>query len=118
MGEADQLQLGIPSPTAITSPTPGGVKPTTTVTRPDIITLIVPPQDAVMLTYLVYSGAEITLTLRNPNDPNSAPQPDAVTLEYLLTQYNISIPSKLPYSLAPRLDVLHQPTLTNDNPAP
>jgi Flp pilus assembly protein CpaB len=82
--------------------------------RPDIITLMVTPQDAVMLTYLVYSGAEITLTLRNPNDQTPGSQPDAGMLEYLLTQYNIPVPAKLPYSIEPRLDVLMQPKLPND----
>ena len=87
------------------------------VVRPDIITVMVTPQDAVMLTYLMYSGAQITLTLRNPNDQKSVSQPDAAMLEYLLTQYNIPVPAKLPYAIQPRLDVLQQPKLPND-PAP
>ena len=82
--------------------------------KPDIITVMVSPQDAVMLTYLTYSGVQITLTLRNPNDQDLAKQPDAAMLEYLLTQYNIPVPAKLPYSLEPRLDVLTQPKLPND----
>jgi len=84
------------------------------VIKPDIVTLMVSPQDAVMLTYLVYSGAEITLTLRNPNDQALAAKLDGATLEYLLTQYNIPIPAKLPYSMQPRLDVLVEPELPND----
>ncbi len=88
------------------------------VVRPDIITVMVNPQDAVTLTYLIYSGAEITLTLRNPNDKTPIAQPDAAMLEYLLTQYNIPVPAKLPYSLQPRLDVLQQPKLPNDTTQP
>jgi Flp pilus assembly protein CpaB len=84
------------------------------VIRPDIITVMVTPQDAVMLTYLIYSGVEINLTLRNPNDQEPGAQPDAAMLEYLLTQYNIPVPAKLPYALAPRLDILQQPKLVND----
>jgi len=86
------------------------------VVKPDVITLMVTPQDAVTLTYLVYTNAQINLTLRNPNDQDTSAQPDAAMLEYLLTQYNIPVPAKLPYSLNPRSDALKQPTLLNDNP--
>jgi|WetSurMetagenome_2_1015567.scaffolds.fasta_scaffold34760_3 Flp pilus assembly protein CpaB len=84
------------------------------VVKPDVITLMVSPQDAVTLTYLIYSGAQINLTLRNPDDQDEAAQPDAVMLEYLLTQYNIPVPEKLPFSINPPLDTLKQPTLGND----
>jgi|SRR5271157_1426687 len=82
--------------------------------HPDIVTLMVSPQDAVTLTYLIYNGAQITLTLRNPNDQQAIKQPSAANLEYLLTQYNIPIPAKLPYSLEPRVDQLVEPKLPND----
>ena len=91
---------------------------TPVVVRPDIITVMVSPQDAVTLTYLIYSGANINLALRNPNDQTAISQPDAATLEYLLTQYNIPVPAKLPYSLQPRTDVLQQPKLPNDTITP
>ncbi|MFH1523545.1 MAG: SAF domain-containing protein [Chloroflexota bacterium] len=94
--------------------TPDAAQQTVSVTRPDIITVMVTPQDAVMLTYLIYSGAEINLTLRNPADQELNSQPDAATLEYLLTQYNIPVPAKLPYALQPRLDNLQKPQLPND----
>jgi pilus assembly protein CpaB len=114
---ADSLIAPAPGTEASATPAPADETTTTTVAKPDIITLMVTPQDAVMLTYLVYSGTEITLTLRNPNDQDPAPQPDAAMLEYLLTQYNIPIPAKLPYALQPRLDELKAPVLTNDIPA-
>ncbi len=49
-----------------TTPTPTNPdeQVTPTIARPDIITLMVPTQDAVTLTWLVYSGTQITLTLR------------------------------------------------------
>ena len=84
------------------------------IVRPDIITVMVTPQDAVTLTYLIYSGATITLSLRNPNDKTPITQPDAAMLEYLLTQYNIPVPAKLPYALQQRLDGIQQPKLPND----
>jgi len=80
---------------------------------PDIITLMVTPQDAISLNYFVYSGAIMSMTLRNPND-TSRIDAQSATLTSMLTQYNISLPSKLPYGQQPRLDVLAPPLLPND----
>jgi hypothetical protein len=35
---------------------------------PDIVTLMVTPQDSIALNYFVFSGAVMIMTLRNPND--------------------------------------------------
>lgn len=80
---------------------------------PDIITLMVTPQDSIALNYFVYSGAVVSMSLRNPND-NSRIEAQSATLTSILTQYNISLPSKLPYAQQPRLDVLAPPLLPND----
>jgi Flp pilus assembly protein CpaB len=80
---------------------------------PDIITLMVPPQDSIALNYFVYSGALISMSLRNPND-SAKIEAQSATLTSILTQYNISLPSKLPYSQQPRLDTLAPPVLPND----
>ena len=80
---------------------------------PDVITLIVSPQDAVTLNYLIFSGAQLTLVMRNPMDANTAPT-EAVTMSFLLDQYNIPIPVKLPYGFQPAVSELVQPVLTND----
>jgi pilus assembly protein CpaB len=96
------------------TPQPTAQQQISAITRPDIITLMVTPQDAVTLTYLIYNGSEITLTLRNPNDQKSSAQPEAANLEYLLTQYNIPIPAKLPYTLEPSVNQVQQPRLPND----
>jgi pilus assembly protein CpaB len=77
--------------------------------KPSVITLIINPQDAIGLNYLIYSGAQLTLTLRNPND-NERLNRDAVTLQYLLENYQIPIPVKLPYGVQPRIDDLILPT--------
>jgi Flp pilus assembly protein CpaB len=74
-------------------------------TKPSIITLIVTPQDAVTLNYLMLSKAYISLALRNMNDLDKYPT-QAVTLQFLLDQYGIPNPAKLPYGLEPRLDEL------------
>jgi pilus assembly protein CpaB len=71
---------------------------------PDIITLIVSPQDAISLTYLLHSQTELTLTLRALDDPNVLIDPESVTLQYLISQYNIALPAKLPFGMNPRQD--------------
>ena len=80
---------------------------------PDVITLIVSPQDAVTLTYMVYTNAQMMMSLRNPTD-QSRLATEAATLQFLLSQYNIPVPAKLPYSLQPRLDALAAPVLPNE----
>lgn len=87
--------------------------PTQSEQRPDIITLMVSPQDSIALNYFVYSGAVFSMALRNPND-NSRVDAQSATLTSILTQYNISLPSKLPYALNNRLDFLAPPLLPND----
>jgi pilus assembly protein CpaB len=80
---------------------------------PDLITLVVNPQDAVTLNYLVYAGSQLTLALR-PSGDDTRVQTEATTLDFLLTQYNIPIPVKLPYGMEPRVDDLLPPELPND----
>ena len=80
---------------------------------PDLITLIVNPQDAVTLNYLVYAGAQLTLALR-PSGDDTRVQTEATTFDFLLTQYNIPVPVKLPYGMEPRVDDLLPPELPND----
>jgi Flp pilus assembly protein CpaB len=82
---------------------------------PDIVTLIMWPQDAVTLNFLIYSGAEITLALRSAGDDTQT-LTDAVTLQYLMDVYRIPLPAKLPYGLEPRIDELEAPVLENDKP--
>jgi Flp pilus assembly protein CpaB len=80
---------------------------------PDIITLIVRPQEALALNYAVKAGLDIVLTLRSPNDINVV-ETSSVTLEYLFQNYGISVPTKLPYGLDPRRDDIIKPVLPND----
>lgn len=80
---------------------------------PDLITLIVAPQDAVTLNYLIYAGSQLTLALR-PSGDDTRVQTEATTLDFLLTQYNIPVPVKLPYGMQPRVDDLMPPMLPND----
>jgi len=108
-----------PAPTATPEPGTEGTQeqaaptPTPKPAPPDVITLIVSPQDAVTLNYLVYGGAQLTLVLRNPRDAE-VPGTEAVTLSYLLDQYNIPIPVKLPYGFQPPVSALGSKVLPND----
>lgn len=80
---------------------------------PDIITLIVSPQDSITLSYLIYTNAQISMTLRNPTDL-ARQATEASTLQFLLSQYNIPVPAKLPYAMQPALTTLTAPFLPND----
>jgi pilus assembly protein CpaB len=80
---------------------------------PDIVTLIVSPQDSITLSYLVYTNAQLMLTLRNPSD-QARQATEASTLQFVLSQYNIPVPAKLPYSMQPPLTALIAPGLPND----
>jgi Flp pilus assembly protein CpaB len=86
--------------------------------RPDVVTLIVTPQDAVTLNYLVnlitsisvgtpLKPAKLTLALRSSDDDTRV-QTEAATLDFLLQQYNIPVPVKLPYGTEPRVGGLPQ----------
>lgn len=92
-------------------PTPVSIR------APEVITLIVSPQDAVALTYLLYAGAKFTFTLRAPDD-TSRRDTEAATLQYILSQYAIPVPAKLPYAIQPRLDKLTDPVTTQGTPTP
>lgn len=92
-----------------------GVTTQTVADPPDIITLIVTPQDAITLNYLVNAGSKLTLALRSSGDESTAAT-QAVTLEYLLTTYDIPVPVNLPYGLQPRLDSLAPSTQQGNLP--
>jgi Flp pilus assembly protein CpaB len=81
-------------------PQPPTITPTPTV--PDIITLGITPQDAVVLTWALNSGVDINLALRSARDVPQVPT-TSVTLQYMIETYNITIPPKLPYSLEPSI---------------
>jgi Flp pilus assembly protein CpaB len=97
-------------PTAVPTPqagqataTPG---PAAAAADPDEITLVVSPQDAVTINYiLLTNGAKLNLALRSAGD-TKVDKTEAVTLQFLMDQYNIPFPSKLPYGTEPRVDTL------------
>jgi len=101
-----------PQPGIAPTPTPQGAQPTAVPPappKPNMITIVVSPQDAVTLNYLVAAGARLTMTLRGAGDDQKNPT-EAVTLQYLMDQYSIPLPAKLPYGLEPRVDSLSPST--------
>lgn len=96
------LEPGQAAPT----PIPGQEEAaTTTRPLPDTVTLVVSPQDAVTLNYLILAGGKLNLVMRSAGDSQrTATEP--VTLQFILDQYNIPNPVKLPYGLEPRIDTI------------
>lgn len=90
--EAQQQGLGAEAPgsqqEAVPTPTPKPPEP------PDIITLIVTPQDAITLRWALKSGVDLSLALRPPVDETES-STTSVTLQYLLENYSVSIPTKI-----------------------
>ena len=101
------------TPTSVTSPQAVDAQAQQQPPAPDIITLIVTPQDSITLSYLIYTNAQISMTLRNPTD-QARQATEASTLQFLLSQYNIPVPAKLPYAMQPALSDLISPFLPND----
>jgi len=70
---------------------------------PNVVSLIVSPQDAVTLNYLMLAGANLNLVLRSAGD-TEVKNTEAVTLQFILDQYQIPNPAKLPYGIDQRID--------------
>lgn len=69
------------------------------------LTLIVDPQDAMILKYAQEAGASINLVLRSAGDTTQVTTAP-VTLQYIFEHYNVEQPPKLPYGVEPRLKSL------------
>ena len=93
--EGEQGQGGTPPP------------PTPTTPRPDIVTLGVTPQEAVVLTWLIEAKVPVTLALRSASDTARASTSE-VTLDYMMGQYGISLPGKRPFSIEPAIRSIRQ----------
>lgn len=70
--------------------------------RIEPLTLIVTPQDAMVLKYVEEIGASIDLILRSANDRDAGRiTTESVTLQYIFDRFNIGLPPKLPYGVTP-----------------
>ncbi len=89
---------------AQTAPTPVPSLPV-----PDVVTLIMPRQDALIMKYAIEQGASIDLALRSAADDDvQGITTDPVTLSYIINSRNVTPPEKLPIALDPRLDKLQE----------
>jgi pilus assembly protein CpaB len=68
--------------------------------KPMVITLVVSPQDAVTLNYMILSKANLSLALRSAGDDQRI-NTESVTLQFIMQQYNIPLPSPLAYGTQP-----------------
>jgi pilus assembly protein CpaB len=84
---------------------------------PDIVTLIVTPQDALALNWAIRAGVDLAFALRAPGDATIT-ETTAVTLEYLMQNYQIGLPPRLPFGMEPRIDRVVVPVLPNDTAVP
>jgi pilus assembly protein CpaB len=107
--------LPAPEPTPI--PPEGEAAAAPVEKPPDNITLIVSPQQAVILTYLIDSGVEISLALRSAGD-TTVIDTETATMQFFLDDYSIPLPAKLPYGLAPRVDSVPDPGNSVGEPGP
>lgn len=99
-----------PTPVPVEGEEDGGgtpPPPTPTPPRPDIVTLGVTPQEAVVLTWLIEAKVPVTLALRSASDTARVGTSE-VTLDYLMAQYGISLPGKRPFSIEPAITSIRQ----------
>jgi pilus assembly protein CpaB len=118
----DATLAAAPEGTPVPTPEPGGDQAAVAApAAPDVVTLIVRPQDAVTLNYIMLAqsrmAATLSLVLRGAND-TSRENVLPVTLQFLLEQYQIPVPARLPYSLNPRIDDLKLPEPIVPTPQP
>ncbi len=84
----------------------------TEISRPNIVTIAVTPQDAVIIAWLVEAGIPLSFTLRSAADTSRVPT-DPVTLDYIMAQYDITVPIKREFSIEPAIRSIRQ-LITDD----
>jgi pilus assembly protein CpaB len=98
-----------PTPLPEEQATPADGPPTATPKppRPDIITLAVSPQDAVVLTWMVEAGIPVTFALRS-SAATSLVQTETVSLDYIMTRFGIEVPEKFDFNIEPAIRSIRQ----------
>lgn len=96
-------EAGAATPTPVPAEA-GGATPTP-LPGPNVVTLIMSRQDALVLKYSLEVGADIDMALRSAFDNNVEVElPDTVTLDYILTVYGVEEPLGLPIAIDTRID--------------
>jgi Flp pilus assembly protein CpaB len=92
--------------------------PPTPIPRPDIVVLGVSPQEAAVITWAIEARLPLTLAIRSAQD-TSRGTTTPVTLDYLLSTYNITVPAKKDYTIEPAIRSIRQllaaPTISIDS---
>ncbi len=70
---------------------------------PDIVTLAVTPQDSLVLLWLRQSGIYNEMALRAAGEDEAEHLTEAVTLQYMLTRFNVAVPPKIEFIMATSL---------------
>ncbi len=100
--EEEEAQPDVPpTPTPVPAGPDEAPPPVEESKPPDNVTLIVTPQEAVTLTYLLDSGVDLTLALRSAGD-STVIDTSTTTMQFFLDEYAIPIPQKLPFGWAPQ----------------
>jgi hypothetical protein len=115
-----QMFRAAPTPTIPATPDPNAATeeadpnapptPTPVPPRPQIITLGVTPQDAVILTYMAESHLPMTFALRSARAVG-LPETQAVTLDYILTNFGIQVPDRFTFAVEPAIRSIRQLSL-------
>ncbi len=79
----------------------------TPVPPPNIVTLGVSPQYAVVLVWAIDAKLPVTLALRSVND-RSTQQTTPVTLDYMMQEFRIEVPARRDYSIEPAIRSIRQ----------
>ncbi len=101
-------------------PTPAPVEegaPPPTPAPPNIVSLAVTPQDALVLLWARQTEARMELALRAAGDENANHSTEAVTLQYMLTRFNIAVPPKLEFAIDKSESLTPTPTPPPPPPA-
>ncbi len=103
---ADAEQSSSQQGTPVPSPTPK---------LPDIVTLGVTPQDAVVLAWAIETRLPLTLALRAAGDASRSTT-SGVDMDYMVNTFNINPPQKRQYALEPAIRSIRQLLSTQDAP--
>lgn len=100
----EEVPVAVATPEPAAGQQPPAEAPPPAILPPDVVTLIVTPQEALSINWALKAGLDMVLTLRSPNDPTVTDETASVTLQYLVENYDISVPLKLPYTTEPRIE--------------
>jgi pilus assembly protein CpaB len=81
--------------------------PPTPIPPPNIVTLGVSPQYAVVLVWAIDAKLPVTLALRSVND-RSTQTTTPVTLDYMMQEFRIEVPARRDYSIEPAVRSIRQ----------